>query len=69
MVGVPAKKKDHRNHDEQSAQTALWRIAGVDLTRIDGLDRVLAPRVWVGQPIGVNALVAIRLAPMMKGTS
>lgn len=32
-----AKEKDLRSHGEQPARTALWRFAGVDLTRIDGL--------------------------------
>jgi hypothetical protein len=33
----PAKEKFIRGHGEQQARTALWRFAGVDLTRIDGI--------------------------------
>jgi transposase len=31
------KEKDIKNHGDQQARTALWRFAGVDLTRIDGI--------------------------------
>ena len=33
----PTKEKDLRSHGEQPVRAALWRFAGVDLTRIDGL--------------------------------
>jgi len=33
----PAKEKAIRGRGEQHARTTLWRFAGVDLTRIDGL--------------------------------
>ena len=33
----PAKEKAIRNRGEQTARTTLWRFAGVDLTRIDGI--------------------------------
>jgi transposase len=33
----PGKEKFIRGHGEQQARTALWRFAGVDLTRIDGI--------------------------------
>lgn len=40
----PAKEKELRNRGQQPTRTALWRFAGVDLTRIDGI-RVDAARV------------------------
>lgn len=33
----PVKEKAIRNRGEQKARTTLWRFAGVDLTRIDGI--------------------------------
>lgn len=33
----PAKEKAMKGRGEQSLRTALWRFAGVDLTRIDGI--------------------------------
>lgn len=33
----PAKEKAIRSRGEQQARTTLWRFAGVDLTRIDGI--------------------------------
>jgi transposase len=33
----PAKEKAIRSRGEQEERTALWRLAGVDLTRIDGI--------------------------------
>jgi transposase len=41
-AAVPAhpnvkKEKDIKSHGDQPARTALWRLAGVDLTRIDGI--------------------------------
>lgn len=33
----PAKEKALRGRGEQQARTTLWRVAGVDLTRIDGI--------------------------------
>src|SRR6266849_212460 len=33
----PVKEKFIKSHGEQPARTALWRYAGVDLTRIDGI--------------------------------
>lgn len=33
----PRKEKDFRTHGEQPIRTTLWRFAGVDLTRIDGI--------------------------------
>lgn len=33
----PRKEKDFRTHGEQHVRTTLWRFAGVDLTRIDGI--------------------------------
>jgi len=33
----PTKEKFIRGHGQQPARTALWRFAGVDLTRIDGV--------------------------------
>jgi transposase len=40
----PAKEKDIRAHGQQHARTILWRFAGVDLTRLDGI-RVDAAQV------------------------
>ena len=33
----PRKERDFRTHGEQHVRTTLWRFAGVDLTRIDGI--------------------------------
>jgi transposase len=33
----PRKERDFQTHGEQHVRTTLWRFAGVDLTRIDGL--------------------------------
>jgi transposase len=33
----PRKERDFRTHGEQKVRTTLWRFAGVDLTRIDGI--------------------------------
>lgn len=33
----PKKERDIRGHGDQLVRTALWRFAGVDLTRIDGI--------------------------------
>lgn len=33
----PNKERSLRSHGDQPARTALWRFAGVDLTRIDGI--------------------------------
>jgi transposase len=33
----PKKERSLRSHGDQPARTALWRFAGVDLTRIDGI--------------------------------
>lgn len=33
----PAKEKAIRGHGDQPARTELWRFAGIDLTRIDGI--------------------------------
>jgi transposase len=33
----PRKERDFRTHGEQPVRTTLWRFAGVDLTRIDGI--------------------------------
>ncbi|HTP30401.1 MAG TPA: IS110 family transposase [Anaeromyxobacteraceae bacterium] len=33
----PAKERDFKSHGEQRVRTTLWRFAGVDLTRIDGI--------------------------------
>jgi transposase len=33
----PRKERDIRSHGDQLVRTALWRFAGVDLTRIDGI--------------------------------
>jgi transposase len=33
----PTKERDFRSHGEQHVRTTLWRFAGVDLTRIDGI--------------------------------
>jgi transposase len=40
----PAKEKTIRNRREQPMRTTLWRFAGVDLTRIDGI-RVEAAKI------------------------
>jgi transposase len=40
----PTKEKFIKGHGEQPARTALWRFAGVDLTRIDGI-RVDAAKI------------------------
>jgi transposase len=40
----PAKEKTIRNRREQPMRTTLWRFAGVDLTRIDGI-RVAAAKI------------------------
>jgi len=32
-----SKEKDIKSHGDQPARTALWRLAGLDLTRIDGI--------------------------------
>jgi transposase len=37
-----AKEKDIRSHGEQELRTTLWRVAGVDLTRIDGVSAGVA---------------------------
>jgi transposase len=33
----PTKERDIKSHGDQPARTTLWRFAGVDLTRIDGI--------------------------------
>ena len=33
-----AKQKAIKTHGDQPAQTALWRLSGIDLTRIDGIN-------------------------------
>jgi transposase len=33
----PRKERDIRSHGDQLVRTALWRFAGADLTRIDGI--------------------------------
>jgi transposase len=38
----PAKEKNIRARGEQQARTTLWRFAGVDLTRIDGISAGVA---------------------------
>ena len=44
----PAKQKAMKRRGEQELRTALWRLAGVDLTRIDGIS-VGAAQVIVGE--------------------
>jgi transposase len=48
----PQKEKDIRGHGEQAPRTALWRFAGVDLTRIDGI-RVGAAKIILTE-VGPN---------------
>jgi transposase len=47
-----AKEKDIKSHGEQPARTALWRFAGVDLTRIDGI-RIGTARIILTE-VGTN---------------
>ena len=46
------KEKVIKNHGEQSARTSLWRFAGVDLTRIDGI-RIGAAKIILTE-VGPN---------------
>lgn len=50
----PAKEKAIKARGEQQARTALWRFAGVDLTRIDGISAGAAQVVLteVGSSLG-----------------
>lgn len=41
----PRKEKSIRNRGEQSLRTSLWRFAGADLTRIDGIGATAAQTV------------------------
>jgi transposase len=47
-----AKEKDIKSHGDQPARTALWRFAGVDLTRIDGI-RIGAAKIILTE-VGPN---------------
>lgn len=48
----PSKEKTIRNRREQPMRTTLWRFAGVDLTRIDGI-RVSAAKIILTE-VGAN---------------
>jgi transposase len=48
----PSKEKDIKSHGDQPARTALWRFAGVDLTRIDGI-RIGAAKIILTE-VGPN---------------
>ena len=50
----PAKQRAIKNRGEQQARTTLWRFAGVDLTRIDGISPTAAQVVLteVGPNLG-----------------
>lgn len=41
----PRKEKDIRGRGDQAARTALWRLSGVDLSRIDGVGTAVAQTV------------------------
>ena len=66
----PAKQRAIKNRGEQQARTTLWRFAGVDLTRIDGISPTAAQVVLteVGPNLGAfpseHAFVSwLRLCP------
>ena len=48
----PNKEKDIKSHGDQPARTALWRFAGLDLTRIDGI-RIGAAKIILTE-VGPN---------------
>jgi transposase len=51
----PAKEKAIKNRGDQPARTALWRFAGIDLTRIDGIG-IGAARIILTE-VGLNLSV------------
>jgi transposase len=51
----PAKEKAIRRRGEQTLRTTLWRFAGVDLTRIDGVGADVAQTVLTEVGLNVSA--------------
>jgi transposase len=51
----PAKEKAIKHRGEQPSRTALWRFAGVDLTRIDGISAGAAQVILTEVGFNMNA--------------